>query len=329
MFSNSRPKSSIQIVTSIVLILAISQGQAQETSSPSESVETISQLNIAREKVGTHWQAAFDFLCAPAPSVGSPDQSPIVEPTQIFDNLFVIGRSGTVVYALQTSEGIILIDAGYKGQEESVLLPGLAALGLQPEDIKLVIVAHGHGDHYGGARYLQENYGARIALSAADWAVLDATRASEDGTSIVPSEDMIVIEGEPMILGDTKIFPVLIPGHTPGSIGLVFKVQDGDTEHTAALFGGTILIASRISSEGLQQYVDSVMHFSDITRNMGATVELQNHPIFDNMPAKLSALKTRESDSAHPFVIGETAYQNYLGVIAECTKVELARRGDL
>ena len=109
--NRSKRKSSLQIVTSIVLTLAILQGQAQEADSPSESEETISQLNIARETAGTHWQAAFDFLCAPAPSVGTPNQSPIVEPTQIFDNLFVIGRSGTVIYALQTSEGIILIDA--------------------------------------------------------------------------------------------------------------------------------------------------------------------------------------------------------------------------
>jgi metallo-beta-lactamase class B len=327
--NRNKRKSPIKIVTTMVLTIAVLQGQAQEADSPSESVETISQLNIARETAGTHWQAAYDFLCAPAPSVGTPNQSPVVEPTQIFDNLFVIGRTGTVVYALQTSEGIILIDAGYRGQEESVLLPGLAALGLQPEDIKLVIVAHGHGDHYGGARYLQENYGARIALSAADWAVLGTTRDAEEGAPTLPSEDMIVTEGESITLGDTEVLPVLIPGHTPGSIGLVFKVQDGDTEHTAALFGGTILIASRISSEGLQQYVDSVAHFSEITSNMGATVELQNHPIFDNMPTKLAALKTRKISDEHPFVIGDSAYQNYLGVIAECTNVELSRRGDL
>ncbi|MBT5560349.1 MAG: MBL fold metallo-hydrolase [Proteobacteria bacterium] len=327
--SRNKRKNSIQFVMAIILTLATSQGRAQETTSPVESAETFAQLNIARETAGTHWQAAYDFLCAPAPSVGTPNQSPIVEPTQIFDNLFVIGRSGTVVYALQTSEGLILIDAGYRGQEESVLLPGLAALGLQPEDIKLVIVAHGHGDHYGGARYLQENYGARVALSAADWAVLDTARASEDGALTVPNEDMIVTEGESISLGNTEVLPVLIPGHTPGSIGLVFNVRDGDTKHTAALFGGTILIASRISSEGLQQYVDSVAHFSEITSNMGATVELQNHPIFDNMPAKLAALKTRQSNDEHPFVIGESAYQSYLGVIAECTNVELSRRGDL
>lgn len=325
----SKPINAIKIVSAIILSSTMLQGQAQEANTSEESAETILQLNIAQEKTGTHWQAAFDFLCAPAPSVGTPHESPIVEPTQIFDNLFVIGRSGTVVYALQTSDGIILIDAGYRGQEETVLLPGLKTLGLAAEDIKLVIIAHGHRDHYGGAQYLQENYGARIAVSEADWAVIDDGRTSDDGDQTAPTKDIVVNEGEPITLGDTEVLPVLIPGHTPGSIGLVFKVQDGDAEHTAALFGGTILIASRISSEGLQQYVDSVTHFSEITSNMGATVELQNHPIFDNMPAKLNALKTRGGDSAHPFVIGETAYQDYLSVIAECTNVELARRGDL
>ena len=34
---------------------------------------------------------------------------PLVTPTRIFDNVYAIGRTGTVVYAITTSAGIVLI----------------------------------------------------------------------------------------------------------------------------------------------------------------------------------------------------------------------------
>ena len=311
------------------LSLVALHAEAQEVALPTDSSETIELINAAHNIAGSQWEAAFNFVCAEAPEIGGRDQSPIVEPTRIFDNLSVLGRSGTVVYALNTSEGIILIDSGYPEQEESVLLAGMESLGLNPQDIKIVIVAHGHADHYGGARYLQEQYGAQIVFSEADWQMLETAAASADGTSLPPERDAVATEGVPITLGDTQVLPTLVPGHTPGSLGLVFQVQDGGVEHTVALFGGTILLTGRISSEGLHQYIDSLAHFSEIAGDLGVDVEISNHPIFNNLPTQLAALKTRTNNDAHPFVIGKQAYQYFLGVISECTKVKLARRGDL
>ena len=42
--------------------------------------------------------------------------------------------------------------------------------GLDPAQIKYVIVQHGHFDHFGGAQYLQDKYKARILMAAEDWA---------------------------------------------------------------------------------------------------------------------------------------------------------------
>jgi hypothetical protein len=46
------------------------------------------------------------------------------------------------------------------------------------------------------------------------------------------------------------------------------------------------------------------------------------------MPAKLAALKDREEDAPHPFVVGGDGYQDFLNVISECTLLEIARRSD-
>ena len=62
---------------------------------------------------------------------------------------------------------------------ESVLLPGLKALGFDPAKVRYVIVTHGHSDHFGAARYFQDTYQAKVFLSAADWDLVDAPPARQ------------------------------------------------------------------------------------------------------------------------------------------------------
>ena len=103
------------------------------------------------------------------------------EPTKIFDNVYLVGREGAEVYAVTTPDGIILFDAGSPADVEPVVIPGLQKLGLDPAKIKIVIVSHGHADHFGGASYLQEHYGAHIYIGAADWDLLEHPPAGRGG----------------------------------------------------------------------------------------------------------------------------------------------------
>ena len=282
-------------------------------------------IRAARDTAGGDWQEVADFFCiansATTPSV----DDPIIEPTQIFDNLYAIGRAGTVVYAITTTAGIILIDSGYAGQEETVLLAGMSALGLDPSDVEHVVIAHGHADHYGGAAYLQSRYGARVVMSAEDWEV--AARPPPGRAPVpLPDRDLDAVDGEPIRLGDVAITPVLIPGHTPGSLGLIFPVRDGGDTHTVALFGGTILLSDRISDEGLRQYIRSLERFGAMAAGLGVDVEIQNHPLFDGMFERLERLSMRQAGAPHPFVLEEGSYERFTSVIASCTRAELARR---
>ena len=118
----------------------------------------------------------------------------------------------------------------------------------------------------------------------------------------------------------------MIPGHTPGSMGVIFPVKDGRTTHIAGLFGGSILTPGRISDEGLQQYINSVEHWGDVTRRMKVEVEIQNHPMYDGFVAKLERLKQRKPGDPNPFLVGSDSYQRFVSVMAGCEKVQLARR---
>ena len=83
----------------------------------------------------------------------------VVEPTKVFDNMYYLGFNSQNSWAIATSDGIILIDTLNSTDEaRDVLVPGLRAVGLDPAQVKKVIVMHGHPgqtDHTGGANYFQ------------------------------------------------------------------------------------------------------------------------------------------------------------------------------
>jgi metallo-beta-lactamase class B len=309
-----------------ILLLVVLSGAAPAQAP--DAAQVGEHIAAARKAAFPQWSAAAEYFCAAGATPNRADD-PELEPTKIFDNVYVIGRAGTAIYVVTTSAGILLIDAGYADQVDSILLPGLKKLGLDPANIKYIVVTHGHGDHFGGAQYLQAQYGAHVALSAADWDLLEKPGPPGKGTPVTPPKrDVIAVEGQPIALGDEKVTPVFIPGHTPGSLGLIFPVKDAGKIHMAGLYGGTILTPGIISTEGLHQYLQSINHFAEITRQMKVDVELQNHPLMDGMGEKLAALRARKSGASNPFVVGEATYARFLNVMSECMQAQIARRGN-
>jgi len=327
--------------TSIVVLVAFagsSHGQAPEAAQAKpDSTAVLAHIEKARQIAGTEWASEAAFFCT-APRANSPTD-PVIEPAKIFDNLYALGRSGTVVYALTTSSGIILIDSGYANEVESLLVNQMKKVGLDPAQVKTVILTHGHGDHFGGASYFQDRYGAHVVESAADWDLMlnpppPPAGANRGGRGPVPApvtppkKDIVAQEGVPIVLGDEKVTPIMVPGHTPGSMALIFMVKDRGKKHVAGLFGGTILLSGRIPDDQLQVYLKSIDHYKKIAHDMKVDVEVQNHPLYDGMPERLAALKDRKPGSPNPFVITQASYGRFLDVQAECMRAAIARRAE-
>jgi metallo-beta-lactamase class B len=306
---------------------AVASVAAQPPAPAPDSPAVAAIVARARAAAGGDWPQAVDFFCGAA---GRPNRAddPLIEPRRVFDNLYALGRTGTVVWALTTTDGILLIDAGYPDQLESVLLPQMRAAGLDPADVRYVLLGHGHSDHFGGASYFQQR-GARVASTAADWALIEAPPAAGAPAPAglpPPRRDVVVADGATISFGGVEIVTVTIPGHTPGALGFVFPVADGARTHRAALFGGSILLFARISDDGLKQYVESLERFGAEARRLGVDVEIQNHPLYDGFETTLERLAARRPGDPHPFVVGADAYQRFLTVMSECASAQLARR---
>jgi glyoxylase-like metal-dependent hydrolase (beta-lactamase superfamily II) len=67
-------------------------------------------------------------------------------------------------------EGTIMIDGGSPNQSKR-FIKAMATLHLNPKDIGLIVITHGHWDHIGSAKDIKEVTGAKIAMHTRekDW----------------------------------------------------------------------------------------------------------------------------------------------------------------
>jgi metallo-beta-lactamase class B len=274
----------------------------------------------------------------PAPA-GRPDASPAAprgrgaqqgppprsewyaEPRKVFDNLYFVGQSEYTAWAITTSEGIIVIDPIYEWSVEAEVVEGLEKLGFDPRTIRYVLVSHAHRDHVGGARLLQERFGARVVMGAGDWDLLERSTASWPK----PVRDIVAEDGQQLTLGETTLTLYLTPGHTPGTISTIFPVKDGARTHTAAIWGGTAynFLGSAEEVRWFGEYIASARRFRQLTRDAGADVIISNHSNFDESDSKLAALARRGAGDPHPYVVGNESIQRYMTIVQECAQVGL------
>jgi metallo-beta-lactamase class B len=236
------------------------------------------------------------------------------EPAKVFDNLYFVGMTEYSAWALTTSRGIIVIDTIYDYSVEDEVVNGLKKLGLNPADIKYALVSHAHTDHIGGAKYLQEHFGAKVVMSKEDWDFADRTIPER----IRPKRDVEARDGDKLTLGDTTITLHLTPGHTPGTISSIYQVKDRGRTHTVATWGGTTIQGGR--PETYLAYIASADRYRDIVKKSGADIVLSNHTAYDNTPANVAKLATRKPTDPNPYVVGNDAALRYITTAEECAK---------
>jgi metallo-beta-lactamase class B len=310
---------------STALILVSTLGVANALAQSADTVD--GHLAAAKAAAGFDFAGTLVRTCV-APQTGpgadvAPGPAPsraswFTEPAKVFDNLYFVGTKIHSSWALTTSQGIILIDTLYDYASEEAIVGGLKKVGLDPASVKYVIISHAHGDHVGGAKLMQERFGSRIVMGAADWdSIGKSVNQYPNGK---PKRDIDGADGQKITLGDATVSLVHTPGHTPGTLSMIFQVTDNGAPLTVAYSGGTAF-----------NFVNDVPHF-DIyiasQRKMAAaaaaanaTVLISNHSEFDNAVMKIKTLPGRKAGEPHPFDLGRDVVAKYFKVTDECAQV--------
>jgi metallo-beta-lactamase class B len=288
---------------------------------PADSIEA--HLAAAKQAAGFEFPGTLARLCiAPATSVGGNIQAAdralwYAEPAKVFDNLYWVGTRIHSSWALTDPQGIIIIDTLFNYAAGPEIVEGLKRLHLDPRNIRYVIVTHGHSDHDEGARLLQDSYGARIVLSAADWELIDRGPEMPGGK---PKRDLVGTDGQKITVGATTVTLLETPGHTAGTLSALFTVRDHGRPLTVVYSGGTSIAGIYQDAGRLGQYIDSQRKLARAAAHTGASVLMSNHTEFDGAYVKVRLLAARRPGEPHPFEVGPEAVQRYFTMTDECAQ---------
>lgn len=182
-------------------------------------------------------------------------------------------------------------------------------LGLNPNDLKYIIITHGHGDHYGGANYLREKYGAKTILTKVDTDLMyNLNTGANSPRSPKTKIDIFAKDQDKIVLGDTEIILVETPGHTAGCLSVIFPAKDKGKELVAMLWGGTGIPKDK---ELQIKYKESAEYFSKLSQEKNASVFLTAHLFADEGYEKLALINSSNYDGKNPFVFTQEELKKY------------------
>ena len=150
-------------------------------------------------------------------------------PFPIAGPITYVGSEGIAAYLIRTSTGAILID-GTLAENAGMIERNIAAAGVRPRDVKLILVTHAHFDHAAGVAALKRATGARVVAGARDVRALETgTPPGETSYGVIRFPpvhvDRSVGDHEKVTLGNVTLTARSTPGHTPGCTTWTMRVS--------------------------------------------------------------------------------------------------------
>jgi metallo-beta-lactamase class B len=302
-------KTSQRCAWAAGLALALAPLAAHSAPAPGEARDLVRRAFTETEP---RYLISFNRYCTLEPNNTATGAGAPAAPSKLFDNLYYVGRTDVGAWVIKTSAGLILIDTLYSPDDaQNVIEAGMRKLGLDPGQIKLILLTHFHTDHTGGWKYFHAK-GIKVMASEKDWGPLGGA----------PDPDSVLRDGQDVRLGDTTLRILLIPGHTPGTIAAIFPVSDHGKRHTAVLTGG---IGPRGGIDMQQTSLASLMHLAEATRPAGVDVFLDPHEAIIDSTAwgVVADPAARKPGAPNELVISPDRFQRMLSMLMDCTRARI------
>lgn len=256
----------------------------------------ISAVFIALTACGAQAQESAPLPQLKAYQVPEAWRQPIA-PLQIAENTWQIGTAELTSLLLKTSNGAILIDGGMPQSAEH-LLANMRKLGVEPGDLKLILLSHGHGDHAGSLAAIKRATGAQLVSNAESAALMARGGADDihfgDGILYPPVRaDRLLQDGEVVELGDLELQVHFIPGHTPGSMAWTWRDRaDGKAMNIAYVDSLSAPGYQLIKNTRYPGIVDDYRSTFETVRELPCDLLLTPHPGASSWKYKSEAVQS-------------------------------------
>jgi len=229
-----------------------------------------------------------------------------IAPFRMLGNVYFVGSSAVSVHIIDTGAGLIMIDTGYPNMHDQIL-HSMRTLGLEPANLRAIILTHGHYDHTGCALEFKALSGAKIFIGKPDNDIINGKRnlswADELGYERLPdfNADVLLDDSSVFELGNTRIWFRLAPGHTEGTLAIFFDTEHDGKVYTCGMHGGAGV--NSLVPSFLKKY-DLPLSLPDTFRSgLKALAEIHvdavlgNHPCQNDTTGKLARVQAGEKDA--------------------------------
>jgi metallo-beta-lactamase class B len=224
-----------------------------------------------------------------------------IAPGKVFDNIYFVGSRPASTHVIDTGEGLLVLDPGYR-EGLPLVLENMREVRLDPKDVRIILLSHGHNDHAAAAKDLAELSGAEIYLGEDD---LKMVNGEEYYCMLKPEERFtptrLLREGDHVRLGWLDILCLSTPGHTEGTLSFFFDVKDGERTLRAGMFGGagTNTLNDEYMAKKNRPLSVRTQFLGSIDRLMGERVDLflGNHVRHNDTMGRLERSRGGERDA--------------------------------
>lgn len=193
-------------------------------------------------------------------------------PFKVVDNVYFVGTNWVSMFLLDTDEGLVLVDCAMQ-ETLYLLIDSIRTLGFDPHNIKKLLLTHGHFDHCGAVRAIQEMSGCEVWIGKDEEFFFTKRRDLIVFEDTVPEFNITNFYDYNSVidLGNFKIQPVHCPGHTPGTTSLFFDAQHQGKTVACAIHGGLgagVLTKKQLEQSGQplsmrEEYLESIAKVLD------------------------------------------------------------------